>query len=75
MQQIEVRLFAYFRDGRGKRLNLEIKENTTVQNILDTLKIDKELVSILLINGTDGKFESVLKDGDRLSIFPPVGGG
>ena len=73
--EIEVRLFAYFRDGRGKRLMFSIDENTTPKDILEKLKIDPKDVAILLINGIDGKLDSKLKENDRLSLFPPVGGG
>mgnify|MGYP003693388971 CR=1 FL=1 len=73
--EIEVRLFAYFRDNRGKRLAFSIDENTTPKDILEKLKIDPKDVAILLINGIDGKLDSKLKENDRLSLFPPVGGG
>ena len=70
--KVEVRLFAYFRDGRGRRLYLQEK---TVRSILESLKIDPEDVSILLINGRDGLLDTLLKEGDVVSLFPPVGGG
>ena len=73
--EIEVRLFAYFRDNRGKRLAFSIDENTTPKDILEKLTIDPKDVAILLINGIDGKLDSKLKENDRLSLFPPVGGG
>ena len=58
--EIEVRLFAYFRDNRGKRLAFSIDENTTPKDILEKLKIDPKDVAILLINGIDGKLDSKL---------------
>ncbi|AMP21400.1 molybdopterin synthase sulfur carrier subunit [endosymbiont 'TC1' of Trimyema compressum] len=70
--RIEVRLFAYLRDGRGRRLYLEEK---TVRSILKTLKIESDEISILLINGRDGLLDTPLKEGDVVSLFPPVGGG
>ncbi|MFV3012914.1 MoaD/ThiS family protein [Clostridium botulinum] len=74
--KIEVRLFAYFREGRDKKYFMEInKENTTPRHILEELNIKVEEVAILLINGRDGKVDTLLKDGDVLSLFPPVGGG
>lgn len=73
--RIEVRLFATFRQGREKKQIFELKEETTILNILDMLNIDKDEVAILLLNGMDGSFDRKLKDGDVLSIFPPVGGG
>ncbi|ABS34303.1 MoaD/ThiS family protein [Clostridium botulinum] len=74
--KIEVRLFAYFREGRDKKYFMEInKENITSRHILEELNIKVEEVAILLINGRDGKVDTLLKDGDVLSLFPPVGGG
>ncbi|NFL54051.1 MoaD/ThiS family protein [Clostridium botulinum] len=74
--KIEVRLFAYFREGRDKKYFMGInKENITSRHILEELNIKVEEVAILLINGRDGKVDTLLKDGDVLSLFPPVGGG
>ncbi|NFM15688.1 MoaD/ThiS family protein [Clostridium sporogenes] len=74
--KIEVRLFAYFREGRDKKYFMEInEENITPRYILEKLNIQVEEVGILLINGRDGKVDTLLKDGDVLSLFPPVGGG
>ena len=73
--EIEVRLFAYFREGRGKILKFPIDGNTTPKDVLDELKIDVKEVSILLVYGIDGKLDYKFKDNDRLSLFPPVGGG
>ncbi|WP_250672791.1 MoaD/ThiS family protein [Paraclostridium ghonii] len=73
--KIEIRLFATFREGREKKQILQLKEETTIFQVLDMLSIDKEEVAILLLNGMDGSFDRRLKDEDVLSIFPPVGGG
>ena len=73
--EIEVRLFAYFREGRGKILRISIDGNTTAMDILNELKIDIKDVAILLVNGIDGKPDYKLQNNDRLSLFPPVGGG
>lgn len=73
--QIKVRLFATLRNGRGKELMMNFDDNTSPHEIFDQLGIDKSEVAILLVNGMDGKFEQQLKDGDTVSIFPPVGGG
>ncbi|WP_035288703.1 MoaD/ThiS family protein [Clostridium sp. KNHs214] len=74
--KIEVRLFAYFREGREKKYFMEISEEKIVpRDILQKLQIPVEEVAILLINGRDGTADTLLKDGDVLSLFPPVGGG
>ena len=73
--QIEVRLFAYFREGRFKNSKLEIEKSITVLDILNRLNINKDDASIILINGKDGELTSTFNDNDVLSLFPPVGGG
>lgn len=69
---IEVRLFATFRDNRGKNLEMEAKDGNEVLKKLD---IEKEDVAIFLINGRDAALDTPLKDKDIVSLFPPVGGG
>jgi molybdopterin synthase sulfur carrier subunit len=75
MITIKVKLFATLREGRGKEMMLNFTEPPNPAIILNGLKIKTEDVAILMINGMDGSFDKELKDGDTLSIFPPVGGG
>jgi molybdopterin converting factor small subunit len=78
--EIEVKLFATLRDYLPKgsdrfSCKVEIEESVRVQDILSRLKIPEEMPKIILVNGVHGKKEQILKDGDVLSIFPPVAGG
>ena len=73
--KIEVRLFAYFREDRDKKLFLEFNEPITAEDVIKQINIDIKSVAILLINGRDGKPDTKLCDNDVLSLFPPVGGG
>ncbi|MEG0857065.1 MAG: MoaD/ThiS family protein [Terrisporobacter sp.] len=73
--EIEVRLFATFREGREKKQKIKINENTILLDIIELLNIDEEEVAIMLLNGRDGASDRLLKDGDIVSLFPPVGGG
>lgn len=70
----EVRLFATFRDGRGKKVWIEM-DDPTPRKLLKTLAIEEEEVAILLLNGRDTSFDMKMSEGDYLSVFPPVGGG
>lgn len=72
---IKVRLFATLRNGRGKELDMQFTEGTAVQMVIEALSIPEDEVSILLVNGRNANIDQVLKDGDTVSIFPPVGGG
>lgn len=73
--KITVKLFATFRDGRQKVIDMKLPETATPQSIIDTLGIHQADVAILLVNGRDGKFDKLLDDNDTVSLFPPVGGG
>ena len=72
---IEVRLFATLRVGRDKVCSFPPEEIATVKDILDKLNIPVGEAAILLINGFHSKPEEGVKDGDIVSIFPPVAGG
>ena len=72
---IEVRLFAGLRQGRQKVYQMETGSVNTVQDVMDTLSIQRSEVNILLVNGFHQKPETQLKDGDIVSLFPAVGGG
>ena len=72
---IEVRFFATLRDGRGKVTQISMEEGSTAGDILRCFEIPAEEVAILLINGFHSKPEDPVKDGDVISLFPPVGGG
>ena len=78
--EIEVKLFATLRDYLPKgssrfSCRMEIDGSTRVRDILSRLKIPEQIPKIILINGVHGKKEQTLKEGDVLSVFPPVAGG
>ena len=54
---------------------LEIQEGTTIKALLEELKVPLETVKLLFVNGVHAKDNDILKDGDRLGVFPPVAGG
>lgn len=73
--QVTVKLFATLREGRFKVENQELPVRSLVQDVMERLQIEPEGVAIILVNGRDSRFEAELKDGDTISLFPPVGGG
>jgi molybdopterin converting factor small subunit len=79
--KIELRLFASLRkylpagSPRGK-CALELPEDTTVGAVLAQMNIPFASAHMILLNGEhDRDFDRVLRDGDVLSVFPPVAGG
>jgi molybdopterin converting factor small subunit len=54
---------------------LEVGEGTTIKALLENIKVPLETVKLIFVNGVHAKYDEVLKDGDRLGVFPPVAGG
>lgn len=78
--EIEVKLFATLRDYLPKgsdrfSCKLALDGRARVKDILSKLKIPDEIPKIILVNGVHGKNDQVIKEGDVVSIFPPVAGG
>jgi molybdopterin converting factor small subunit len=79
--RVEARLYAtlkkYHPEGKvGEALIRELADGTTVQKFLkDELRVPPDEVKIVFVNGITRRFDHVLADGDRVGIFPPVGGG
>jgi len=52
-----------------------IAPGTTVADIVRDLEIPVKDAKLIFINSIRKELETPLQDGDRLGIFPPVGGG
>lgn len=78
--KIEVKLFANFKEylppgSENYTCSLELKEGTTVGQVLERLKIPDSEPIITVVNGIHRPATANLQAGDVLSIFPPVAGG
>ncbi|WP_243545849.1 MoaD/ThiS family protein [Pseudodesulfovibrio tunisiensis] len=52
-----------------------IQAGDTVESILDRLGIPTKEVNLIFVNANRAFLHTELKDGDRLGLFPAVGGG
>ena len=80
MITIEVRLYAtlrkYYPDlGIGEPLVMALDDKAKLGNLLNELKLPKEEVKVALVNGKWEDESYLLRDGDRIGIFSPIGGG
>ena len=53
----------------------QIDAGQTVQSIIDNLNILPEEAKLIFIDGVKADLTAQLNGGERVSIFPPVGGG
>jgi molybdopterin synthase sulfur carrier subunit len=72
-----VKFFATLRQYGPAKEFLTIPENSEIKLLFDKYNIPKnKRRAIILVNGRPHKdLKTVMKDGDLISIFPPIGGG
>jgi len=73
--EVSIRLFAHFREGRFKDETWDLAPGTTVRQVLDRLGISPEDVGVTMINSRHCELDQELAPGDRLAVFPVIGGG
>ncbi len=74
--QIQLKLFATLRAYAPENAEAyPIEPGATVKDIIDQLGVPIEDAKLVFVNSTRRDFETPLADGDRVGIFPPVGGG
>jgi molybdopterin converting factor small subunit len=73
--EVQVKLFATFREGRFSEQKKSFPEGSTISDVVKDLGIDEREVAIAMVNGDSSELDRELKDGDTLSLFPPIGAG
>ena len=69
-------LRSYIPSGEsGRSCLLELAEGSNVRQVLKELGISDETPKIVIINHERKSVDVTLKEGDRLSILPPMVGG
>lgn len=78
--KVEVRLFANLAKllppgSQKKRAEMTIRKGATINDLLDKLNIPPKVTNIIMVNGIHQNRETELKEGDVVSVFPPIAGG
>jgi molybdopterin converting factor small subunit len=78
--QVRVRLFASLArfspaGPSGTHFEKDLSESATVQDLVHQLGIPSDEIKISFVNGLIRDLDWVLKQGDEVGIFPPIGGG
>lgn len=76
MIEIHLNLFVtlakYQPDSPG---TYRLEEGTTIEELIRTVGVPDDEAKLVFVNGKRKERDYVLKDQDRVGIFPPVGGG
>ncbi|MFC1951762.1 MoaD/ThiS family protein [Chloroflexota bacterium] len=80
MITVEVRLYASLRKyhpslGIGEAIFVPLDDEAKLENMLDGLNIPKDEIAIAMVNGNREEEDCLLRDKDRIGLFPLIGGG
>jgi molybdopterin synthase sulfur carrier subunit len=78
--RVKVRLFAtlvkYVPGTKpGIPFDSDLPDGSSISDLIERLKLPKEYVNITFINGRIQPIDFHLTNGDRVGIFPLIGGG
>ena len=73
--KISVHLQSILSKGRFESADIYAPKGCTTGGLIDLLGIGRDRVGIIVVNRADATFEQALAEGDRLSLYPPLGGG
>jgi molybdopterin converting factor small subunit len=79
--KVELNLFAslarYAPDKTGSHSHrtLDVTEGTTIMELLNRLELPIDKIKMIFLNGLHATGDEVLREGDRVGVFPPVAGG
>ncbi|MHA1914627.1 MAG: MoaD/ThiS family protein [Promethearchaeota archaeon] len=74
---VTIKFFASLREYGPDKEVLTIPESSRIRLLFDRYNIPKDgRKTIIIVNGSPHQNpETILEDGDVVSIFPPIGGG
>jgi sulfur carrier protein ThiS len=80
MIEVELRLFGELRRflknkqiGEGRLV--QVNDDSTVLDTLESVNIRVDVAKLIIVNGKPCELDFILRDGDRVAIFPVVVGG
>lgn len=77
MPHIKVNLYATLRGyvGGVPSVEVDVEPGETVEQVLRRLGVPPDQTRILFVNHRAATLSQPLVDGDRLGVFPAIGGG
>ncbi|MCA9954673.1 MAG: MoaD/ThiS family protein [Ardenticatenaceae bacterium] len=81
--KVEVKLYGMLRANRPvgvagaphRPFDITLQDGATAVQVAKQLEINEGLLATVAINGQTAELDTVLQDGDQISLFPPSAGG
>lgn len=58
-----------------KGMSFSVDGEITVEELCELINIPSDRIKIVMVNGKSKSMNHVLKGGERVGLFPPIGGG
>ncbi|MFQ6020138.1 MAG: MoaD/ThiS family protein [Dehalococcoidia bacterium] len=75
MVELQAYLAQYSPNSAEAMFEMDVPEGASVDSVIVALAIPAELSSVIVVNQQNGGPETVLKEGDQLTLIPPLAGG
>ena len=74
---IDIRLFASLKKylPAGSACRYPVEPGTSLSAVLDQLRVPENEVKLIFVDGVKKDARILLKGGERVGVFPPIGGG
>lgn len=77
---VRVQLFGAFSEkaptgNRGEAFSIRLPEGSLVMDLVKSLDLPGEVEKVILVNGRKATADRPLREGEKVSIFPPTVGG
>ena len=73
--KVTVRLFATLRNFGPVEQEIELAQNSTLEDLIKVLKLPEKIPLLKIVNGEHRTIHYRLKEGDEIALFPPIAGG
>lgn len=72
---LTIKLYGVFRIERFKEQQLEFVVGVCVDEVVELLRLNRQLLGIILVNDQHADMSHILTDGDTLALLPVLEGG
>ncbi|HWR09785.1 MoaD/ThiS family protein [Sporomusa sp.] len=76
---VEVRLYATLRRYAPSSpygvITVDVPAGSSVLDLVKKIEINPTEIHLIMVNGIGCEFDQIVSNGDRVGLFPPVGGG
>ena len=73
--RVFVKLFATLRNFGPDEQEIEIPDNSTIEEVLKVLNLPEKIPLLKIVNGEHRSIHHCLREGDEIAFFPPIAGG